>query len=135
MRTVKYTFLVVAIAMISFSCKNESQPETKTIDVASKTEAEKVLNPDAIYTDATFEIEGMKCAMGCAKVIEKNIAKMDGVKEVKVDFETKTATVSFDEQLASQQKISATVVNTSDTYSVTSWNGKTITEKTEESNE
>lgn len=135
MRTFKYIFIVVALAMISFSCKNETQPETKTVEVASVPVKEKELNPNAVYTDATFEIEGMKCAMGCAKVIEKNIAKMDGVKEVKVNFETKTATVSFDEQLASQQKISATVVNTSDTYSVTSWNGTPLSEKAEKSNE
>ncbi len=135
MRTFKYTFLFVALAMLSFSCKNESQPETKTVEVASAPVKEKELNPNAVYTDATFEIEGMKCAMGCAKVIEKNIAQMDGVKEVKVDFDSKTATISFDAQLANQEKITKTVVNTSETYSVTSWNGTQLSDRTEAQNE
>jgi len=45
---------------------------------------------------ATFEIEGMSCAVGCAKVIEGKLAKLNGVKSATVDFETKKATVEFD---------------------------------------
>ena len=33
----------------------------------------------------------MTCAMGCAKTIEKKMAKMDGVKMAKVDFEKELA--------------------------------------------
>ncbi len=125
MRNLKYIFSVVVLTLFIFSCKNETQPETKTVDTET-TAKEKILNPDAEYISASFEIEGMKCAMGCAKVIEKNISKMDGVKEVTVDFDTKTATVSYDEEFVSREKLTATVKNTSDTYSVTTWNGDTI---------
>lgn len=125
MKNLKYIVSVLILALIAYSCKNESQPETKTVDIETTTK-EKILNPDAEYISANFEIEGMKCAMGCAKVIEKNIAKMDGVKEVVVDFDTKTATVSYDQELVNQEKLTATVKNASDTYSVTTWNGDTI---------
>ncbi|MEX2350368.1 MAG: heavy metal-associated domain-containing protein [Flavobacteriaceae bacterium] len=125
MQNLKYIFSVLVLTMVLFSCKNETQPETKTVEIETTT-TEKILNPDAEYISASFEIEGMKCAMGCAKVIEKNIAKMDGVKEVAVDFDTKTATVSYDEEFVDQEKLTATVKNTSDTYSVTSWNGDIV---------
>lgn len=45
---------------------------------------------------ATFSVEGMTCAMGCAKTIEEKLSEMDGVQKAEVDFETKMATVNFD---------------------------------------
>lgn len=130
MQNLKYIASVLMIALISYSCKNESQPETKTVEIETTTK-EKILNPDAEYISANFEIEGMKCAMGCAKVIEKNIAKMDGVNDVVVDFDTKTATVSYDREMVDQGKLTATIKNTDETYSVTSWNGNRLSEEKE----
>lgn len=127
MQNLKYIVSVLILTLVLFSCKNESQPETKTVDIETTTQ-DKILNPDAEYISANFEIEGMKCAMGCAKVIEKNIAKMDGVKEVVVDFDTKTATVSYDQELVNQEKLTATIKNTAETYSVTTWNGTRLSE-------
>lgn len=57
---------------------------------------EKKVNPDASFAKAEFKIEGMTCAIGCAAKIEKSLANMDGVKNAKVDFEKKLATVEFD---------------------------------------
>jgi len=34
--------------------------------------------------------------MGCAATIEQKLSKMDGVEKAKVDFDSKTATISFD---------------------------------------
>jgi mercuric ion binding protein len=45
---------------------------------------------------ATFSIEGMTCAVGCAKTIQEQLASMDGVQKAEVDFEKKIATVEFD---------------------------------------
>jgi copper chaperone CopZ len=47
--------------------------------------------------EMNFEVEGMVCAMGCAKAIEEKIAGMPGVVSCKVDFESKAAIVSFDQ--------------------------------------
>jgi copper chaperone CopZ len=44
----------------------------------------------------TFQIEGMSCAVGCAKTIEEDISKMDGVQKSSVDFDKKTAIIEFD---------------------------------------
>tara|TARA_R110000850_G_scaffold190308_2_gene316199 strand:+ start:38328 stop:38732 length:405 start_codon:yes stop_codon:yes gene_type:complete len=130
MQNLKYIVSILMLALISYSCKNESHPETKTVNIEVAA-PEKKLNPDAEYISANFEIEGMKCAMGCAKVIEKNIAKMDGVKEVLVDFDTKTATVSYDQELVDQEKLTATIKSTAETYSVTTWNGNRLSEEEE----
>lgn len=115
----KKLFLIVFVLTL-IACNNkEQQPETKT--VTHETVAEKQLNPNATYETASFEIEGMKCAMGCAKVIEKNIAKMDGVKEATVNFDTKTATVSYDVDTVTKDDLIATVTATGDSYEVTTW--------------
>lgn len=58
---------------------------------------------------ATFDVEGMSCAVGCAKVIENKLAKLNGVKSAKVDFETKKATVEFDNGKQTIESIEQTV--------------------------
>ena len=47
----------------------------------------------------------MSCAMGCAKKIEKNIAKMDGVKSAKVDFDKEIAMVEYDEAMVTPKTL------------------------------
>lgn len=123
----KKLFLIVVVLTLMACNNKEQQPETKTI--THEAVAKKKLNPNATYQTVSFEIEGMKCAMGCAKVIEKNIAKMDGVKEATVNFDTKTATVSYDIDIVSKNDLTATVTNTSSDYQITTWNNPTGTEK------
>lgn len=127
MATIKKYLVLIALSIAIVSCKNETAPEIKTVETQAEA-AEQKFNPDAEYIAATFEIEGMACPMGCAKPIEKNLAKMDGVKKAEVNFETKTATVYYDETLASQNAFIATVKKTGETYNVTSWNGAPLPE-------
>jgi Cu+-exporting ATPase len=60
----------------------------------------------------------MTCAIGCAKTIEKKLAKMDGVKSAKVDFEKKLAQVEYDESIINTVSLENTVTKASDSYSV-----------------
>lgn len=132
MKTFRYTLATLLLALIVISCKNETSPETKIVEVTKEEVKEKVLNPDANYVAAKFEIDGMTCAMGCAKVIEKNLAQMDGVKTVKVDFESKTADVEFDEEMVNKDLVIANVKNTGEAYQVISWNGEQINKAEEQ---
>jgi len=125
MKNLKYVIALFVVALVVTSCKNETSPETKTVDLGEET-TEKVLNPDANYTAAKFEIDGMMCAMGCAKVIEKNMAQMDGVKNVEVDFESKTAKVEYDEDMVNRDLLIANIKKTGDSYEVTTWNGEAL---------
>jgi copper chaperone CopZ len=43
-----------------------------------------------------MKVEGMVCAMGCAKFIQDKVAEEAGVTESKVDFESETAYFTYD---------------------------------------
>ncbi|HUH28286.1 heavy metal-associated domain-containing protein [Gelidibacter sp.] len=118
MKPFKTLVLLTALALFSVGCK-EAQPEIKTIDMEQpEMVSEKQLDPNAIYAKAEFGIEGMTCAMGCAKMIEKKIAKMDGVKSATVDFDTRLAMVEYDNAKVSPSTLEEAVVSVSDAYSV-----------------
>ncbi|HEY0045702.1 MAG TPA: heavy metal-associated domain-containing protein [Flavobacterium sp.] len=70
---------------------------------------------------ASFTINGMSCALGCSKAIESKVAKLDGVQEAKVDFETKRATIKFDPSKQTPETIIIAVEAVADgkTYTVT----------------
>jgi Cu+-exporting ATPase len=130
MKALKYVLTLVAAVLVLAACKNETSPETQTVDFGAET-SEKALNPDAEYIAAKFEIDGMMCAMGCAKVIEKNLALMDGVRTVEVDFESKTAKIEYDEAMVNPDLVVASVKKTGDAYSVSSWNGEILSQPKE----
>lgn len=96
MKTLKGISLLFIAAAFMVSCKQTSNEQKETVTTET---TEKVVSAEVAGTmqKATFQVEGMSCAVGCAKVIEGKLAKMDGVKAAKVDFDTKTATVDFDD--------------------------------------
>jgi len=119
MRLIKSLFLVVAFSTLVFSCKNNQEPEVKTVAVEASTEkAEKTLDPNATYAKVEFSIDGMTCAMGCAKTIEKKMAKMDGVKSAKVDFDKELAMVEYDEAKVTPETLEEAVAKAGEAYSV-----------------
>jgi Cu+-exporting ATPase len=76
---------------------------------------------EQVFTHATklsMSIEGMICAQGCAAVIEKNLNKTIGIKQAKVDFETKIAHLIYDANLLNSEKVSEVVLKTGENYSV-----------------
>lgn len=91
------SLLILALSgMLFVSCKNEpkateSGEPTETTKDTTTTKA----TAENLQT-ASFQIDGMSCAVGCAKTIEKKLASLDGVQDAKVDFEKKTATVAYD---------------------------------------
>ncbi|MDX1277603.1 heavy metal-associated domain-containing protein [Oceanihabitans sediminis] len=120
MKQIKTILAVTVLAIIAFSCKNENKAEIVTVPTATETavETEKQLDPNASYAKAEFTVEGMTCAVGCARTIEKKLAKMEGVKSAKVDFEGKLAMVEYDEAKVTTNTLEETVTNVSETYSV-----------------
>ena len=116
MKALKYILALTLVAGITFSCKNNANPEVKTVEV--ETETVKVLDPNATYAKAEFTIEGMTCAIGCAATIQKKIAKMDGVKSATVDFDRKLAMVEYNEAKVTPMTLEEAVGKVSDTYKV-----------------
>ncbi len=119
MKTLKTLLLLTTIALFSVSCKDNAQPEVKTVNMEQPiTVSEKQLDPNATYAKAEFGIEGMTCQIGCANTIEKKIAKMEGVKSVVVDFDTRMAMVEYDNAKVTPTSLEEAVGSVGDAYSV-----------------
>ncbi|RKE98715.1 heavy-metal-associated domain-containing protein [Ichthyenterobacterium magnum] len=116
MKTFKNILVVVLITLTTIACKDNTQPEVKTIETEASTA--KTLDPNAKYAKAEFGIDGMTCAMGCAKTIEKKIAKMDGVKSATVDFDKRIAMVEYDEAKVTPNSLEEAVTKAGDVYKV-----------------
>lgn len=116
MKTLKNLLVIIMLVAFVTACKNDAKPEVKTVETES-TEV-KELNPDATYAKAEFTVEGMTCAIGCAATIEKKIAKMEGVKSAKVDFDNKLAMVEYDVEKVNPDLLVEAVKKTGETYSV-----------------
>ena len=109
--------LVLAGALFT-GCKDTA----KEPSVAENTTASaKSSAPVGKVETASFNIEGMTCAMGCDKTIESKLSHMDGVQKASVDFDKKSATVAYDSAKLSPEKIAEAVeaVAGGDTYKVT----------------
>jgi len=78
------------IATITMNC---SQPQSSETILA---------NSD---TELALGVEGMVCAVGCAKFIEKTVAELDGVSACNVDFENGIAQVSYAASVLSEEEI------------------------------
>ena len=116
----KKTIIAIAIAsIVMISCKKET--ETAKPEAAT-TEAPAVKKPIAAANvqTASFAIEGMTCAVGCAKTIEKKLAESEGVEKATVDFDKKLATVTFDKTIQTPESLTKVVQATGDgkTYTV-----------------
>lgn len=116
MKKLNVILTVFALAIMLSACKNETAPEVKTVE-ASTTETAQ-LDVNAKFAKVEFGIDGMSCAMGCAKTIEKQMAKMDGVKSAVVDFEKELAMVEYDEAKVTPQTLEEAVSKVGDVYKV-----------------
>ncbi len=90
--------------MLVVACKKNENKAADAKDASTKKEVAAAVKPET----ASFHIEGMTCAIGCAKTIEEKLSKMDGVQNAKVDFDKKEATVNFDlDKLKSEDLVKA----------------------------
>lgn len=104
------------ISTLLFSCKDTaSKPVANKDETNTKKEA-VALKPET----ATFKVDGMTCAIGCARTIQEKLSKMEGVQKATVDFDKKQATVEFDAAVLTPEKLTKAVETTGDgeTYKV-----------------
>jgi copper chaperone CopZ len=64
--------------------------------------------------EMSLTIEGMSCAEGCAKTIEKTVGELAGVTYSSVNFEDKTASFKFDETKTTEKDILAAIAALND---------------------
>jgi periplasmic mercuric ion binding protein len=117
------TFALLAVSAVLFASCKDSKSEEKAASISTETPAPKVKKEIAAANlqTASFTIEGMTCAMGCAKTIEEELTELDGVQTAKVDFDKKIATVTFDKTVQNPESLTKIVQETGDgkTYKVT----------------
>ena len=68
------------------------------------------VNASAATKTIALAVPGMTCNI-CPITIRKALSKVDGVIEAKADFESKTATVTFDDNKISVKTITDTTAN------------------------
>jgi len=117
---VQKLLLIAVVFAFSTACKNNTEPEIKTVETVSAdlTSNTVATDPNINYAKAEFGIEGMTCEIGCARTIEKKIAKMDGVKYAKVDFGKKIAKVEYDPSKVNPTSLEETVAKVGEVYKV-----------------
>ncbi|KIA87244.1 heavy-metal-associated domain-containing protein [Flavobacterium sp. AED] len=118
-----FTKSIAAIALAGLlfvSCKKNTE-EATTI-ASTETTAPKVKKEIAAANlqTASFKVDGMTCAIGCAKTIESELSDLDGVQKATVDFDKKLATVTFDKTVQNPESLTKVVEATADgkTYKV-----------------
>lgn len=83
----KKIMLILMMGFVAISCNETEKKEVK--EIAKKEVA-------AIYRSLEVEIEGMTCEIGCARLIESKLSKVDGVVFSKVEFEAKKGQFTYD---------------------------------------
>jgi mercuric ion binding protein len=113
---------IIAISGLLFASCKDNKTELKTETASTETAAPKVKKEIAAANlqTASFTIEGMTCAVGCAATIQEELTVLDGVQTAKVDFDKKLATVTFDKTVQTPKSLTKVVQATGDgkTYKV-----------------
>lgn len=116
----KKILFVITLAIAVISCKNNTTPETITVNTQAETVKKEPNTTDVAvnYSKAEFKIDGMTCAIGCAKRIEGKLAAMEGVKSATVDFEKKLAMVEYNKAKVDFNALTNTVTKVPGDYKV-----------------
>lgn len=103
------------VGLLMVGCKNESTEASKSVE-------NKVATSKSVKEarTATMKIDGMTCAIGCAKTIENKLAGLEGVQKASVDFDKKMATIEYDAAIQTPEKLTETIEGVADgkTYKV-----------------
>jgi mercuric ion binding protein len=121
MNFTKSIAIVALYSLLFASCKDnklENKGETATTETVAPKVKKEIASKN--LQTASFTIEGMTCAVGCAATIQEELTALDGVQTAKVDFDKKLATVTFDKTVQNPENLTKIVQATGDgkTYKV-----------------
>lgn len=85
--------LVLSVFLVFTSC-SETTAQSKEVTQEATALGKMQMN-----------IQGMTCAMGCARAIEVELKNIEGVSDALVDFSSATASVSFDSAATSEASL------------------------------
>ncbi len=110
MKSILNITLLSAFSLL-MACSSNTEPTAEKTEI----KAENVVVAD-------FAIEGMVCAMGCAKTIEDEVLGMIGVAASSVDYETGKAHFEYDKTQLTEAELIAKIESLADgQYHVKPW--------------
>jgi copper chaperone CopZ len=115
------SILTFLFAILLFAgCKEKTTGTATTSSTQTSAPKAKKEIATANLQKASFTIEGMTCAIGCAKTIQEELSGLEGVQTATIDFDKKLATVSFDKTKQTPESLTKIVQATGDgkTYTV-----------------
>ena len=80
-------------------------------NITAQTENNNLDNYQNSLSVFEMSVSGMYCPMGCARALEVELNKIDGVNSAKVDFDNSSAELSFDPLIISEASILSFVNN------------------------
>lgn len=111
-------FSLIASVTLITSCNapasTENGVETTTTTTTTTEETVKKVVLAENKAEVKMKVEGMVCAMGCAKYIEEEVASLEGIALSKVNFEEGAATFEYDKTTMSPEKIADFINNIHD---------------------
>jgi len=118
MKFTKSILTIVLGSLLLVACKEKTNSDVT--DVKTETPVVKIEIAAANLQTASFSIKGMVCAVGCAKTIEEDLNKTEGVQKAAVDFDKESATIAYDKTVLNPESITKLVEATGDgkTYKV-----------------
>lgn len=109
------SILTFLFAILLFAgCKEKTTGTATTSSTQTSAPKAKKEIAAANLQKASFTIEGMTCAIGCAKTIQEELSELEGVQTATVDFDKKLATVSFDKTKQTPESLTKIVQATGD---------------------
>ncbi len=93
----------ISVLLMFASCKKEmaNKSEVNTNSTTTVKKEQLAVNLKKVSID----IEGMTCEIGCARMIQSKLSKVDGIKTANVNFEKKNGIVEFDVNQISEKEI------------------------------
>lgn len=110
MKVIKFFALVAFASFVMASCQQGSTTsQTDEVEQIQEVSPESNENQVALLQQATFQVEGMTCEVGCASFIQKKLSDLPGVTQATVDFDSKTATVVYQQDQQTPEVLTQTV--------------------------
>ena len=86
-----YYFNIILFLVFFVSCNTSGAKKTTVL----KNEVEDINKPKDLRK-IEFNIKGMTCEIGCARLIQSKLAKVDGINNVKISFKDSLGLVEYD---------------------------------------
>ena len=98
MKLINRILFITMLSLFFIACGNDKVEDEKNKVVVEKALVENLKNMEV-------QIKGMTCEIGCARLIQSKLYKVDGVKFAKVSFVDSIGNITYDANRISETEI------------------------------